>query len=252
MEAALDAFKPHFLINCAAYTAVDQAETNADVCARVNAEGPNVLAKACAIRNVYLIHVSTDYVFNGQRSVPQPWQETDTPDPQTVYGRTKLAGERAVAAAGGHYAVLRTAWLYGATGKNFPKTMLRLALANPARTIRVVNDQHGCPTSAYELSRQIKALVDAPERPVGIFHAVAREHTTWYGFADAFLRLMNVPYSLEPCSTAEYPTPAMRPANSILENQALEARGLCVMNNWEDALAQFVHQNHDALLAECR
>lgn len=252
VQAACEAFKPDCLINCAAYTAVDQAENDVAACSRTNAEGPRVLAQTCAKNNIYFIHISTDYVFDGNRPVPQPWTEADTPNPKTVYGHTKLAGERAVANAGCHYAILRTAWLYSANGKNFPKTMLRLALAGPDRTIRVVNDQHGCPTSAYELAQQIKTLVDAPERPTGIFHAVARNHTTWHGFAEAFLRLMRVPHSLAPCTTADYPTPAKRPANSILENRALDAHGLCVMNTWEEALAQFVAENHDALLDECR
>lgn len=252
VQAACDAFKPDCLINCAAYTAVDQAETDQTACARVNTEGPRVLAKACAERNIYFIHISTDYVFNGNRPVPQPWTETDTPDPQTVYGHTKHAGECAIADTACRYAILRTAWLYGANGKNFPKTMLRLALADPARTIRVVNDQHGCPTSAADLAQQIKTLIDAPEHRTGCFHAVARNHTTWFDFAETFLRLMKVPHLLEPCTTAEYLTPAKRPANSILENRALGALGLCVMNTWEDALTQFVAQNHDALLNECR
>lgn len=245
-------FKPDYLINCAAYTAVDKAESDAGLCAKVNADGPAILAKACAEANVFLVHISTDYVFNGERPAPRPWLETDLPEPRTVYGKTKLAGEQAIALSGCRYAILRTAWLYGAQGKNFPKTMLRLALADAKRTIKVVNDQQGCPTWSLNLTEQIKALVESASPPVGVFHAVSKGSTTWYGFAAEFLRLMEVPHTLAPCSTSEYPTPAKRPANSILEDHALTALGLCKMNDWKTSLAHYVAQNREALIAEAR
>lgn len=248
----IEKFKPNALINCAAYTAVDRAETDIDLCTKVNVGGPAVLAQACADKNVFLVHVSTDYVFNGERPAPRPWLETDQPEPRTVYGKTKLAGEQAIAAAGCRYAILRTAWLYGAHGKNFPKTMLRLALADPTRTIKVVADQYGCPTWSLNLAEQIKALVEAPSPPIGVFHAVSRGNTTWHGFATEFLRLMNVPHTLAPCTTADYPTPAKRPVNSILEDRALDELGLCKMNEWKTSLARYVEQNREALIAEAR
>lgn len=245
-------FKPDALINCAAYTAVDKAETDIDLCTKVNVEGPAVLAKACADKNVFLVHVSTDYVFNGEKPTPRPWLETDLPEPRTVYGKTKLAGEQAISAAGCRYAILRTAWLYGTHGKNFPKTMLRLALADSDRTIKVVADQYGCPTWSLNLAEQIKALVEAPSLPVGVFHAVSRGSTTWHGFAAEFLRLMNVPHTLAPCTSTDYPTPAKRPVNSILEDRALDELGLCKMNHWQTSLARYVGQNRGALIAEAR
>ena len=243
-------FKPGFLVNCAAYTAVDKAESDQKLCAAVNAAGPAVLADVCMKNDVFLVHVSTDYVFNGLRPVPEAWKESDTPDPTTVYGVTKLAGEQAIIASKCRYAILRTAWLYGAHGKNFPKTMLRLALADPKRTIRVVNDQFGCPTWSLRLANQIKAILESPAPPVGVFHAVAQGHTSWYGFASEFLRLMDVPHAIEPCTTADYPTPAKRPMNSILDDAALKAIGLCRMDGWKDALSEFVRENRTALLAE--
>jgi len=245
-------FHPDAVVNCAAYTAVDKAESDAALCRAVNAEGPRVLAEACRESGAYLVHVSTDYVFDGRREPPRPWLETDTPGPATVYGQTKLEGEQAIAASGCRHAILRTAWLYGAHGKNFPKTMLRLALANPEKPLRVVADQFGCPTWSDRLARQIKTLVEQPEPPQGLFHAVALGHTTWHGFASEFLRLMDVPHTIVPCSTAEYPTPAKRPANSILEDAALAALGLCVMDDWRAALAAYVAAHRDALLAEAR
>ncbi len=245
-------FKPDCLINCAAYTAVDKAESDLDLCTKVNAVGPAVLAKACAETDTFLIHISTDYVFNGERPAPRPWLETDWPEPRTVYGKTKLAGEHAIADSGCRYAILRTAWLYGAHGKNFPKTMLHLALADPKRTIKVVNDQQGCPTWSLNLTEQIKAIIESASPPVGIFHAVSKGNTSWFGFASEFLRLMDVPHTLAPCTTAEYPTPAKRPANSILEDRALGELGLCKMNDWKASLALYVAQNRDALIAEAR
>ena len=245
-------FHPDAVVNCAAYTAVDKAESDAALCRAVNAEGPRVLAEACRESGAYLVHVSTDYVFDGLREPPRPWRETDSTGPATVYGRTKLDGERAVAATGCRHAILRTAWLYGAHGKNFPKTMLRLALANPTKPLRVVADQYGCPTWSDRLARQIQKLIDQPAPPTGLFHAVALGHTTWYGFASEFLRLMDVPYTILPCTTAEYPTPAKRPANSILEDAALAHLGLCVMDDWHAALAAYVAAHRDALLAEAQ
>lgn len=243
-------FKPGFLVNCAAYTAVDKAESDQERCAAVNAKGPAVLADVCRKNNVFLVHVSTDYVFNGCRPVPEAWTEADKPDPTTVYGVTKLAGEQAIIASTCRYAILRTAWLYGAHGRNFTKTMLRLALADPKRTIRVVDDQFGCPTWSLRLANQIKTMLEAPVPPVGLFHAVAQGHTSWYGFASEFLRLMDVPHAIEPCTTADYLTPAKRPMNSILDDAALKSIGLCKMDGWKEALSEFVRENRAALLAE--
>ena len=250
VQSLVESFKPDFLVNCAAYTAVDKAESDEKLCAVVNADGPAVLAEVCKARHVFLVHVSTDYVFNGSLPVPQAWVETDQPDPTTAYGRTKLAGEQAIAAAHCRHAILRTAWLYGAHGKNFPKTMLRLALTDPQKTIRVVADQYGCPTWSLRLANQIKTIIESPIPPQGLFHSVAQGYASWYEFAAEFLRLMDVPHSVEPCTTADYPTPAKRPANSILEDRALKTIGLCKMDDWKVALAEFVKLNRSALLAE--
>jgi dTDP-4-dehydrorhamnose reductase len=248
VTSAMNEFKPDFLINCAAYTAVDKAESDESLCHAVNAVGPAVLARECKLNGTFLVHISTDYVFSGDRAVPEPWLETDVPSPVTVYGRTKLDGEKAIQSSGCRHAILRTAWLYGAHGKNFPKTMLRLALADPAKTIRVVNDQFGCPTCSMQLALQIKKLIEQPVPPTGLFHAAAQGHTSWYGFAREFLTLMNVPFTMEPCTTADYPTPAHRPANSILENAALKSLGICTMDDWRAALQDFVRQNRNSLI----
>jgi dTDP-4-dehydrorhamnose reductase len=187
-------------------------------------------------------------VFAGDKPLFQSLEETDEPGPVSEYGRSKLAGEQAVLESGARAAILRTAWLYGAHGKNFLKTMLRLALQNPEREIRVVNDQFGSPTWSHTLARQIAAVVDA--KATGVFHATSEGHGSWYELANRFLSLMDVPFRMSPCTTADYPTPARRPANSILENAALKRAGINLFTDWRDELSAFVQKNREKMLAE--
>ncbi len=245
----LDSLRPAVIINCAAYTAVDACETD-PACWKVNADGPKYLAEWAAAHGAFLVQISTDYVFNGARPLFEASIETDCPAPVSEYGKSKLAGEQAVLASGAQAAVLRTAWLYGAHGKNFLKTMLRLALQNPEREIRVVNDQFGSPTWSYTLARQIAAVIDA--RSTGVFHATSEGYCTWFDLASRFLRLMNVPHRILPCTTADYPTPACRPANSILENAAFKKTGQNLFKSWEIELNNFVLTHHDSLIAEAK
>lgn len=242
--------RPEVVINCAAYTGVDASESNQEQCWRVNAEGPAFLAAACAEHAARLLHFSTDYVFAGDRPVPQPYTEADPVSPLSEYGRSKLAGEEAVRAACADHLIIRTAWLYGIGGRNFLKTMLRLALSDPERTIRVVNDQYGSLTWTHRLARQIKELL--PGELTGTIHATAEGHGSWYDGARLFLSAMGVPFSLEPCTTADYPTPARRPENSILDNSVLKANGLNRMVAWEEDVLTFARQYHAELLAEAR
>lgn len=241
---------PGVVLNCAAYTNVDKCETDQDAARAVNVEGPRLLAKYAEAHGALLVHVSTDYVFDGTRPPPAPYTEEDRPNPQTFYGLTKFEGEVAVRAIAQRHLIVRTAWLYGVHGNNFLKTMLRLAISNPEKTIRVVNDQHGCPTWSERLARQIKVLI-ARGKP-GLYHATGEGQCTWFDLASAFLRLMNVSHKIEPCTTADYPTPAKRPANSILENRALKEADLHVMKHWHDDLAEYVRRHREALLAETR
>lgn len=242
--------RPEVVINCAAYTAVDASENNQELCWRVNAQGPAFLAAACARHAARLLHVSTDYVFAGDKPVPHPYTEDDPVAPLSQYGKSKLAGEEAVRAQAPDHLIIRTAWLYGIGGRNFLKTMLRLALSNPDRTIRVVNDQYGSLTWTHRLARQIKELL--PGGLNGIIHATAEGHGTWYDGARLFLTAMEVPFSLEPCTTADYPTPARRPGNSILENSVLKANGLNRMVPWDEDVQAFARQYRAELLAEAR
>ena len=216
----------------------------------VNARGPELLALSCREHGSRLIQVSTDYVFDGSRPVPQPYLEGDSASPASMYGKSKLAGEEAVQAVLDNHLIIRTAWLYGIGNKNFLKTMLRLALSGPNRTIKVVNDQHGSLTWSWRLALQIERLLSTDL--TGILHATDEGHSTWYEGARYFLDCMQVPYSMVPCTTAEYPTPAKRPANSILENSRLKDAGCNLMIDWKEDVRLFVERYRDELLAEAR
>jgi dTDP-4-dehydrorhamnose reductase len=239
---------PDVVINCAAFTAVDACEVEQNSCLAVNAQGTANLAAACADVGCRFLHLSTDYVFDGRKPVPEPYTEKDAVAPISMYGKSKLAGEEAIIARMQNYLILRPAWLYGIGGKNFLKTMLRLALANPKRTIKVVDDQYGSLTWTMTLARQIEKVLDCGL--TGIVHATAEGYSTWYAGAKYFLEAMQVPFSLAPCTTAEYPTPARRPANSILENGILKEQGLNVMRAWQDDIDEFVQMYREDLLNE--
>ena len=245
----LNRYKPDVIINCAAYTAVDACESD-PVCEAVNAKGPGYLAEWATENGAFLVHISTDYVFSGDKPLFQVYTETDIPNPVSAYGRTKFAGEQAVFNSGADTAVLRTAWLYGVHGKNFLKTMLRLAVQNPEREIRVVNDQFGSPTWARTLAEQISIVIE--RRQTGLFHATSEEFCSWFDLASAFLQLMDVPHRISPCTTAEYPTSARRPINSILENTALENAGINRFTDWKNDLEKFVQTHREELLVESR
>ena len=243
--AAVAAVKPDVVVNCAAWTAVDAAEDQERQALAVNGLGAANLAAACAATGALLVHPSTDYVFDGRAR--RPYAEDAPTGPAGAYGRTKLAGEQAVRAAlpDASY-VVRTAWLYGAHGKNFAKTMLRLAASGTAP--RVVADQHGQPTWTADVAAQVCALVAASAEP-GIYHATSSGETTWFGFAqEIFARYAasidqdqdrdaeREQLTPSPITTAQYPTPAQRPAYSVLGHQAWSAAGLNPIGDWRDAL----------------
>jgi dTDP-4-dehydrorhamnose reductase len=246
IEAAFRAAAPRLVVNAAAYTAVDKAETDADAAYRANRDGPAILARLCAEADIPLIHVSTDYVFDGAK--PEPYVETDPVAPQGVYGASKLAGEQEVMASGAKAIILRTAWVYAATGKNFVRTMLTLGKTRPRLT--VVADQHGCPTTATDLSDAILdviARLDAtgwqPDYR-GIFHAAGTGETTWFGlavatFEEAGRHGATVP-EVAPITTAEFPTPVKRPANSRLDCTRLHEVFGVRLPPWRNSLTRTV------------
>lgn len=220
------------VINCAAYTAVDAAETDEDRAFAVNAVGPGLLAEACASVGIPLIHVSTDYVFPGDGT--RPYEPSDEVGPKTAYGRTKLEGERRVLEAGGY--VVRTAWVYGVHGSNFVKTMAALESSRP--TLSVVDDQTGSPTWARDLAAGLLELVEVLPRQ-RLLHAAGAGETTWCGLARAvFEELGADPARVRPCTTADFPRPAPRPAYSVLSGAAWAAAGLRPLPHWRSALSE--------------
>ena len=248
VEKLTNTHQPQVIINCAAYTAVDNCETEKELAWRVNALGPENLAVSAETIRSRLIHISTDYVFDGKKATNESYLESDRVQPLSEYGKSKLAGEDAIMQFSSNPLIMRTAWLYGHSGNNFLKTMLRLALADPARELKVVNDQYGSLTWTGSLARQIENVLTAEIK--GIVHATATGSSTWYEGACYFLDAMNVPYSLAPCTTAEYPTPAHRPSNSILENKRLDEAGLSVLQSWQEDIDSFVKAHGEYLLKE--
>ncbi len=242
--------RPDVVVNCAAYTNVDASETDRSLAWKVNAEGPRNLASMVEKYGSRLIHISTDYVFDGRKDPPEPYLENDEPNPLSYYGKTKLEGEMAVRQTTDHYLILRTAWLYGVRGHNFLKTILMLAEKNPEEAIKVVNDQFGSPTWSHTLALQIEKLVQVNGQ--GTYHASSEGHCTWYELAKYFLETMSVPHALVPCVTKDYPTPALRPRNTILENRRLKERGINLMPRWQEDLDQFISMFGVRLIREAR
>ncbi|MGW8161540.1 MAG: dTDP-4-dehydrorhamnose reductase [Desulfobulbales bacterium] len=246
----MQSIKPDVVLNCAAYTAVDACETNQEQCWMVNAEGPGVIAAACRKYGSRMIHISTDYVFDGSKPIPQPYTETDPVNPLSQYGLSKLAGEKKVRENAENHLIIRTAWLFGIGSRNFLKTMLQLAVSEPKRTIRVVNDQFGSLTWTHRLAKQISILLGADL--TGTIHATAEGYGSWYDGARLFLKAMHIPFTLEPCTTADYSTPACRPANSILENSLLKKNDLNRMVSWKEDVELFAKRYFKELLAEAK
>jgi dTDP-4-dehydrorhamnose reductase len=235
------------VVNAAAYTAVDLAESDEAAANRANRDGPEELGRLCAAAGVPLIHVSTDYVYDGDK--PSPYVETDAVGPRGVYGASKLAGEVAVLASGARAIILRTSWVYAATGRNFVRTML--SLGKTRDVLRIVADQHGCPTSAADLATAILAIASRIETDgwhdaaSGVFHAAGSGATTWHGLALTVFEAASrhgakTPASVAAITTAEYPTPARRPANSRLDCDRLEQVFGVRLPNWRDSVVRTV------------
>ena len=247
IASVLDQIKPELIINAAAYTAVDRAEDERDLAFRINADAPGIMAQWAAGRGVPLIHFSTDYVFDGTGNRPR--REDDPTGPLSVYGASKLAGELAIRAAGGRYLIIRTQWVYAATGANFLRTIARLA--SERKGLRIVADQYGAPTSARLIADVVTTMIRSGPVPLisriqlsgGLINVAASGETTWHGFTIAIvegLRLRGINLAVEtivPITTAEYPTKARRPANSRLDLTRLGEVFGVKTPKWEVALA---------------
>lgn len=232
MELAREV-KPYAIINCAAHTGVDACETEYDKAFKINAIGPRNLAIAARETGAKLMHISTDYVFDGKAT--KPYVETDATNPQGAYGSTKLAGENFVKEFADRYFILRTAWLYG-DGKNFAKTMLRLSEAHDEVT--VVRDQFGSPTSAAELTKAINALLFTEN--YGTFHATCEGSCSWAEFAQEVFRLAGKTTQVKAITTKEYGAAAPRPAYSVLENRMFKLTTDFMFADWHDAIAEYM------------
>lgn len=234
--------KPDIIINCAAYTQVDDCETNIDTAYKANALGARNLAIASNDIKSKIIHISTDYVFNGQGIVNddgnrRPYNEFDITNPQSVYGKTKLEGENFVKSMNPKHFIIRPAWLYG-EGNNFVRTMLRLS--EKMDTLKVVNDQQGSPTSTNELSRAIINLMNTDN--YGVFHGTCEDDCTWYDFAKEIFKLAGKKTNVLPCTTEEFPRPAKRPAYSVLDNYMLRLTMDYKFNTWQEEIEKYIKE----------
>ena len=242
------AHRPGLIINAAAHTAVDLAESEPDAAFAINAIAPGILAEEAKALGIPLIHYSTDYVFDGSK--PAPYTETDTPNPLGVYGQSKLAGEQAITAVGGEHLILRTSWVYSNHGKNFLLTMQRLLQEKPQ--MRIVADQIGAPTWAGSIANSTRALIERWQAGEpgewGIYHLTAGGETSWFGFAQAIgehLREQGKACAeLEPIPSSAYPTPAQRPLNSCLDCSRLLQQWHVSQPHWQDALRECLAQQH--------
>ena len=241
IASAIEPIAPDFVINAAAYTAVDRAESEPGLAMAINGDAPTEIARICERIGAALAHISTDYVFDGRKA--GAYVEDDPVCPLSVYGRTKEAGEAGIRSNMARYVIVRTSWVFAGHGANFVKTMLRLGAERPE--LRVVADQHGAPTSARDIAQTLQKMVLARadgRGTWGTFHFTSREPTTWYGFAKAINEGVGFasPPKMTPITTAEYPTPAARPANSVLDCSRIQQEFGIFQPSWRDALSNML------------
>lgn len=236
-DSVAEAFKnliPSFCINAAAYTAVDKAETDIENARAINVTGPKFLAEACNQYKTTLIHVSTDFVFDGDKNTP--YTEEDVTNPKGVYGLTKREGELEIEAKAHAYFIIRTSWLYSEFGNNFMKTMLRLA--KERASLNVVSDQTGTPTQAIDLAEMIVKIILSNSKKYGIYHFSNEGSASWFDFAKKIFETNNVSITLGAITTSEYPTPAKRPKYSVLDKTKIKTEFKTTIKSWEEALVR--------------
>jgi dTDP-4-dehydrorhamnose reductase len=231
-ENILALHQPSFLVNCAAYTAVDKAETDREAAFSINATAPGTLARLCQAYGTRFIHISTDYVFNG--IINRPLKEDDSVQPVNYYGETKLVGEQAVLQHNPDALIIRTSWVYNASGKNFVKTMMRLM--KEKESISVVNDQHGSPTYAADLAEAIMHIITSGRWVPGIYHFSNEGFITWYQFAEEIRNQCGFNCKVDPIVTAEFPTPAKRPMFSMMDKSKIVATFGLTLKDWKESL----------------
>ncbi len=237
-ERCILGFKPDYIINCAAYTAVDDCETHREKAFAVNALGAQNIAISAKKTGAVMIHISTDYVFDGKKT--SPYLEHDQTDPLTVYGKSKLEGERLIAHSCEKYQIFRIAWLYGIYGNNFVKTIRNIAQKKmqQKQPLTVVNDQFGTPTYTREVCTQVLKMITQPY--YGIFHCTNEGYCSWYDFALEIIKAAAIDVELVPCTTEDFPRPAPRPHYSVLENANLKRLNMNIMKDWKEAFKSFL------------
>ncbi|MBP3351996.1 MAG: dTDP-4-dehydrorhamnose reductase [Lachnospiraceae bacterium] len=236
VDAVIKGAAPDAVIHCAAYTAVDAAEDNVEICRKVNADGPRNIAKVCKELDIKMIQISTDYVFEGLGE--RPWEPDDKANPQSVYGLTKYEGEQAVMENLDKYFIVRIAWVFGVNGKNFVKTMLNLGKTRDKLT--VVCDQFGSPTYTYDLARLLVDMVLTDK--YGIYHATNEGFCNWYEFACEIFKQAGISVEVAPVTSDQYPAKAKRPFNSRMSKDKLEEKGFERLPDWKDALGRYLKE----------
>lgn len=230
-----DSIKPTVIIHCAAYTAVDKAEDNEEICNRVNVTGTKHLIQAAQKYDAKFVYISTDYIFDGDKE--KPYEVTDKPNPKSVYGKTKYLGELETLKYTKHF-IVRISWVFGKNGFNFVKTMLRLGKEKPQ--LSVVNDQFGSPTYTYDLSRLLVDMIETNK--YGIYHATNEGTCTWFDFAKEIFRISGIEIPVFPVESSQYPTRALRPKNSVMSKDAIDQNGFMRLPNWKDALERYLKE----------
>lgn len=241
---------PDVIINCAGFTDVNACETEDFKVRKVNIEGPRNFAQGSARFNSRIIHISSDYVFSGQKGIPQPYFEDDPVDPISAYGRCKVESEVAIKENSPNYIIIRTGWLYGRNGNDFIDSILLKSAKSPRKTIRVIDDQTGSPTWTYRLAHQIKALLKTDAK--GTFHATSEGYCNRYEFVKHVFGQLNIKTPVKPCSIDEYPQPAKRPPNCLLENRLLKSLGYSSMVSWKDDVDEYLAKYGKEIVKEAK
>jgi dTDP-4-dehydrorhamnose reductase len=246
----LQEVSPDVVVNCAAITDVDACEREAFTVRKINVEGPRNLAQGCARFECKLVHISSDYVFDGQKMIPQPYFEDDTPNPLSAYGKSKMESESAVRDNSPNYIIVRSGWLYGINGKNFISSIIFQAVQKRPKMLRVASDQYGSPTWAHRLALQIRELLLHEGR--GTYHATAEGYCTRFEYAKYILDKLGLEASIEPCSMMDFQGAARRPANCLLENRVLKKQGINVMRRWKEDLDLFLEKHGEELIKKAK
>lgn len=246
----LQAVSPDVVLNCAGFTDVDACETEHFVVRKINIEGPRNLAQCAARFECKLVHISSDYIFDGQKLQPQPYFEDDTPNPLSAYGKSKTESETAVRENSPNYIIMRTGWLYGVKGKNFVKSIVTQAAKKKGKILKVANDQVGSPTWSYRVALQIKKLLEVDGR--GTYHATAEDYCSRFECAEYIVKKLGLKASIEACRMKNFKGAAKRPANCILENRLLKKQAINVMLNWKEDLETFLEKFGEDLIKEAK